>query len=249
MKIDVFFYAGEPAALEIMGCTVVIIDVLRTTSTIVESLVNGARGVYPTSSAEEATKLAASLGRDDTLLCGESKGMMIEGFDLGNSPREFVKDRVAGKRLVMSTTNGTWPFLMAKDSHSTFACCLMNISAVAYTVAEAEHLVVVCAGEEGKLSMDDAVCAGILIDRIQEKNKDNIELNDAGYAALELSYRVNVDTEFLAMTASGKNLIEMGFDDDLKHCAQIDCYPVVPEMTDLGLHLQPISRKISKENL
>ena len=97
--------------------------------------------------------------------------------------------------------------------------------------------------------MDDAVCAGILIDRIQKKHEDNIELNDAGYTALELSCRVNIDTDFLAMTASGKNLIKMGFYDDLKHCAQMDCYAVVPEMVDLGLHLQPIGQKISEENL
>ena len=90
MKINVFFQAGEPAALDMVDHTAVVIDVLRATSTMVEALVNGARGVYPASSTEEAIKLASSLWREDTLLCGESKGLMIEGFDLGNSPLEFA---------------------------------------------------------------------------------------------------------------------------------------------------------------
>ena len=95
MKVDVYFRAGEPAALDMVERTVVVIDVLRATSTMVEALVNGARGVYPAASTEEAIKLASSLGRDDTLLCGERKGLMVDGFDLGNSPREFSAKTVA----------------------------------------------------------------------------------------------------------------------------------------------------------
>ncbi len=232
MKIDVFFRAGEPAALDMVDHTVVVIDVLRATSTMVEALVNGARGVYPAASTEEAMKLAGSLGREDTLLCGESKGLMIEGFDLGNSPREFVADRVADKRLVMSTTNGTRAFLLAEDADRVLACCFLNLGAVVEAVTDVEHLVVVCAGREGRFATDDAVCAGALIDRLQGLNEEEIELNDAGHAALELANRFRIGADFLAMTDGGKNLVDIGFHDDLTHCAQLDRYSVVPEMED-----------------
>lgn len=241
MRAHVFFHAGEAAALGMAERTVVVIDVLRATSTMVEALVNGASGVYPASSTEEAIKLASSLGRDDTLLCGESKGLMIEGFDLGNSPREFVAERVADKRLVMSTTNGTRAFLLAENADRVLAGCFLNLGAVVDTVAAAERLVVVCAGRDGTFSLDDVVCAGILLDRLRERYDGDIELNDAAYAAIELSYRLRVGADFLAMTDAGKSLIEIGFREDLKHCAQLDRYTVVPEMEERVIHLPSMS--------
>ena len=246
MKIDVFFQAGEPAALDMGERTVVVIDVLRATSTVVEALVNGARGVYPAASTEEAIKLASSLGREDTLLCGESKGLMIDGFDLGNSPREFVAELVADKRLVMSTTNGTRAFLMTEDADRVVACSFLNLSAVVDAVAAVDPLVVVCAGREGTFSVDDAVCAGALLRRLSERHDGELELNDAGYAALELSYRYRVGAAFLSRTAAGKNLIEIGLRDDLKHCARVDCYTAVPEMEDRVICIPAVSPRASK---
>ncbi len=241
MRVDLFFHAGEPAALDMAECTVVVIDVLRATSTMVEALVNGARGVYPASSTEDAIRLASSLGPEDTLLCGESKGLMIEGFDLGNSPREFVAERVADKRLVMSTTNGTRAFLMAEDAHRVLACCFLNLGGVVDAVAAVERLVVVCAGREGRFSVDDAVCAGALLNSLREQHDGEIKLNDAGYAALELSHRFRVGADFLAMTDAGKSLIEIGFRDDLRFCAQVDRYAVVPEMEERVIHVPSMS--------
>ena len=246
MKIDVFFQTGEPAALDMVDHTVVVIDVLRATSTMVEALVNGARGVYPAASTEEAIRLASSPGREDTLLCGESKGLMIDGFDLGNSPREFVRERVADKRLVMSTTNGTGAFLMAEDAGRVLACCFLNLGAVVDAVAAVEQLVVVCAGREGRFSADDALCAGVLLDRLQAGNAGEIGLNDAGQAALELAGRFRVGADFLAMTDGGNSLVEIGFHENLKHCAQLDRYAVVPEMEDRVIHVPALSSRGSE---
>ena len=117
MRINVFFAAEEPVALDMADHAVVVIDVLRATSSMVEALVNGAEGVVSGCfhrRGHKARFLTRSGGH--TVLCGESKGVMIEGFDLGNSPREFVAEQVAGKRLVMTTTNGTRAFLMAGDA-------------------------------------------------------------------------------------------------------------------------------------
>ena len=92
MKALVCFNPTELDPALLGGAAVVVIDVVRATTTMVEALANGARAIYPTSSAEEAVKLASSLGREDTLLCGERKGVKVEGFHLGNSPSEFGPD-------------------------------------------------------------------------------------------------------------------------------------------------------------
>ena len=245
MKINTFFQAGEAAVLDMAERTVVVIDVLRATSTMVEALVNGARGVYPAASTEEAIKLASSLGPEDTLLCGESKGLMVEGFDLGNSPREFGAERVADKRLVMSTTNGTRAFLMAEDADRVLSCSFLNLGAVVDAVADVEELVVVCAGRGGAFSIDDAVCAGVLVRRLRELRDGEVELNDAASAALELSFRFRVGAAFLGRTVAGRSLIEIGFGDDVKHCAQLDRYAVVPEMKDRVIHIPSVTRRRS----
>ena len=245
MKIDVCFQAGEPAALDMVERTVVVIDVLRTTSTMVEALVNGAYGVYPAASTEEAIELVSSLGRDDTLLCGEYKGLMVDGFDLGNSPREFSAKAVADKWLVMNTTNGTRAFRMAEGADRVLACCLLNLDAVVDAVAGVEELVVVCAGRGGTFAVEDALCAGTLIRRLRDRHPE-MELNDAGSAALKLTHRLRVDVAFLARTKAGQRLIEIGLRDDLKHCAQLDRYRVVPKMEDRVIRVPPTSSTISK---
>ena len=236
MKIDVHF---EPAAslADRTGSTVVVIDVLRATSSIVEALANGAQGVFPVPSTEEAIRLASSLGREDTILCGEARGLIIEGFDLGNSPREFSAERVAGKRLVMSTTNGTRAFFLVEDAVRVLACSFMNLSAVAAEVMEAASIVVVCAGKEGQFSLDDAVCAGALVQRIRTAAGTDVELNDAAMGAVEMALTFRVNAHFLASTSTGQHLIETGFREDLDICAEIDRHSVVPEMDDRVIQL------------
>ena len=236
MKIDVHF---EPAAslADRTGSTVVVIDVLRATSSIVEALANGAQGVFPVPSTEEAIRLASSLGREDTILCGEARGLIIEGFDLGNSPREFSAERVAGKRLVRSTTDGTRVFFRVEDAVRGLACSFMNLGAVAAEVMEAASIVVVCAGKEGQFSLDDAVCAGALVQRIRTAAGTDVELNDAAMGAVEMALTFRVNAHFLASTSTGQQLIENGFREDLDICAEIDRHSVVPEMDDRVIQL------------
>jgi len=183
-------------------------------------------------------KLASSLGREDTVLCGESKGVMVEGFDLGNSPHEFVPEQVAGKRLVMATTNGTRAFLMAGDAARVIACSFTNLEAVAREVSDVDYLVVVCAGRAGMFSLDDAVCAGALMRRVCERQDGEVEFNDAGMAAMELANTFRVNAAFLASTWSGQRIVEIGLREDLELCAQIDRHAVVPEMEDLVIRVR-----------
>jgi 2-phosphosulfolactate phosphatase len=238
MKIDVHFELAAPLP-DLTGSVVVMIDVLRATSSVVEALVNGAQGVYPAPSTEEAIKLASSLGREDTILCGEARGLKIEGFDLGNSPREFSAEVVAGKRLVMSTTDGTRAFFLVEDSVRVLICSFMNLSAVAAVAAvAADSLVIVCAGMERLFSLDDAVCAGALVQRIRAAADVEVELNDAAMGAVEMALTFRINTRFLASTLTGKRLIEIGLREDLEICAEIDRHSVVPEMNNRVIQLR-----------
>lgn len=237
MTVDTFFTgaAVDPAAVP--GTTAVVIDVIRATSTIMEALANGARAVYPVASTEEAVQLAASLGRDDSLLCGERKGVMIEGFDLGNSPREYAPEVVAGKQLVMTTTNGTRAFVAVQGAERVVAASFLNISAVVESVKDAERLLVVCAGKEDRFSMDDAVCAGMIIRRVVEARGGGEVMNDAGRAAVLLAAGREITVEFLASTAAGAALLEVELGDDLPCVAELDRHDRVPVMEDRVIRL------------
>lgn len=237
-KVTTFLSAAEVEAGKVEGATAVVIDVIRATSTIVEALAAGARAVYPTVSSEEAVRLANSLGRDDTLLTGERKGLMIDGFDLGNSPLEFTPERVGGMRLVMTTTNGTRAFVAADGASKVIAASLANLSAVARAVVAADRLVFICAGKEDRFSLDDSMCAGLVLRALGKLRKGPpMELDDASQAVRALAGAFRVDADFLATTAAGKALVEVGLGPDLEHCARIDRHDLVPEMHDRMIHL------------
>ena len=169
MKATVFFTLQEADGAVLQDHTAVVVDVLRASSTIVAALAAGAHAIYPVVSTEEAIKLATSLGREDALLAGERRGLKVEGFDLGNSPREFTPETVGGKRVVMSTTNGTRALVAVAGAERVLVASFLNLSAVAAACADAERLAVVCAGREGRFSIDDAVCAGMLLGRLKER--------------------------------------------------------------------------------
>lgn len=232
MRVHVFLAAAEVEPVVVLGSTAVVIDVIRATSTIVEALANGASAIYPAGSTEEALKLLASLGREDTLLCGERKGLMVEGFDLGNSPAEFQPERIGGKRLVMSTTNGTRALKAAAGASRIVTASLLNLSAAARAVSHSEDLTVICAGREGAFSLDDVVCAGLLLQEIRSAQADGLVLDDAGMAAVALADSFTPDEAFLARTAAGRALVGIGLEGDLVLCAERDRHDIVPEMHD-----------------
>ena len=232
MKIDVHFTPAEIEPAVLAEATVVVIDVVRATTSIVEALANGMRAVLPTASTEEAVKLAASLGREDTLLGGERKGLKIEGFDLGNSPREYVGDELEGKRVVMTTSNGTPALRAADEAARVVVCAFTNLGAVARSVSDDAHVVVQCAGREGRFSFEDAVCAGHLLLRIRELKEGGLRLNDPGRAACALAERIEVSADFLRGTAAGVNIEAIGLGDDLVLCADVDRHDVVPHLQD-----------------
>ena len=237
MNVDVYFSPAVVDESAVEGRVAVVIDVIRATSTIVEALANGARAIFPTVSTEEAVKLASSLGREDTLLCGERKGLKVEGFDLGNSPSEFTSDVVGGKQLVMTTTNGTRAFAAAEGAERIISAAFLNLGAVTEALVRSEELLIICAGRENRFSLDDALCAGKLLESLLGPEAGEARLNDGARVALDLAEKYRVDSALLRSTAAGGALVDVGLEADLDLCASLDRHVLVPEMRDRRIGL------------
>ena len=232
MRISACFTPAEARPGDIANATAVVIDVVRATSCIVEAIANGARGIFPTISVEQATGLRDSLGRDQTLLCGERRGVRINGFDLGNSPAEFTPAIVSGKQLVMTTTNGTRAFAAAAAADRVLAASFLNLGAVVDEVLGDRDVTVVCAGKEGRFALDDAVCAGHIIRGVLRRFEGSVTLDDVAAAAADLAGIYEVSAGMLARTAAGRALAHVGLASDLALCAKADRYQIVPMMYD-----------------
>lgn len=233
MKLDVFLTPGEVTPGEIAGRTVVVLDVLRATSTIVEALAAGAKAIYPVASIEDAIRLANSLGREEVLLCGERRCLPIEGFDMGNSPREFTPARVAGKTLVMSTTNGTHAMTLAAGAARVLIGSLLNLDAVVEDLAtSAANPVFICSGRERFFALEDAVCAGAMAARLLESRPGEWSLNDGAMAAVALQERFGTGEEMFTSVGAGKLLLAAGLEGDLAVCADQNRHALVPVLHD-----------------
>lgn len=236
-SVQVFFTPAELGGRGVEGKTAVVIDVLRATSCIVEAVANGTATIFPTESIDDAMALRDSLDRDSILLCGERKGLRIDGFDLGNSPAEFVPQVVKGKQLIMTTTNGTRAFLAASRARRTLAASFLNLSAVSEDVVNDAEVAIVCAGKEGCFSLDDAVCAGHLVQRIAERAERGVTLDDGAAAALELAGIYEPDVETFTAAAAGQALLDEDMGSDLEFCAAVDRHEVVPVMRNRAIIL------------
>ena len=230
MRIETRFSAAEvdPACV---GGVAVVIDVIRATTTILEALAAGASAVYPAASVGKARRLASELGPEDTVLGGERRGLRIGGFDLGNSPREYTRESVGGRNVVLTTTNGTRALVAARKMDRVLVAALTNLSAVSRAACDAGRVVLVCAGKEDRFALDDVLCAGMIIERLVGTSGGEPVLDDASRAAVRLAGCYEVTPALLRGVAAGRALVDVGLGADLDVCAEIDRHDVVPEMT------------------
>ena len=234
METHVFFTPGELREDRLRGRTVVVIDVLRASTTIITALASGARGVIPCAGLEEATERVVRLGIDDVLLAAEREGHRVEGCDLGNSPAEYTPARVKGHLIVLATTNGTRAIAQARGAGRIVVGSYVNAGAVLAALTRERALVVVCAGNGGAFALEDAACAGYLLRRLaHEQQREIIPANDGAWVALELGRRApKTPVRILRQTAHGRHLIREGFEDDLAYCAQVDRFDILPMLRD-----------------
>lgn len=231
MIFDVVLAPSEVDGACLAGRAVAVVDVLRATSTIIEALSNGARAVIPVDTVENAVRAATGIGRDEVLLGGERQGRLIDGFDLGNSPLEYSASRVAGKTLVMTTTNGTRALLAGSAGARCVVAAFLNVTAVVDALADEEDVVLLCAGRAGRFALEDAACAGLIGRRLVERRP--LEPTDGGRAAIALAGRLGKSPDgFLRETAAARNLHRLDLDRDVEFCATLDRYTCVPEMHD-----------------
>jgi 2-phosphosulfolactate phosphatase len=210
------------SAMDISGVTAVVFDVLRATSSITTGLASGTEAIIPVRTVEEARKL--KLNDSNLLLAGERGGFPLEGFDLGNSPEEF--ERIKGRRVVMTTTNGTVAIEAMKMAAKVLIGSLLNIDALADYLFRhrPRNLLLVCAGTGEEFSLEDAIGAGALVARLP----DDEGLSDAAIFVRSLYERVGDDVlEWLRQTKNGKLLQKIGKDADIRRCAQLSVFDVV----------------------
>jgi len=230
MNIDIQLVPFAPNPNLLSDRVVVVIDVLRATSVMVQAISQGALEILPSASAEEAFQMARIFPRGSILLGGERESKKIPGFDLGNSPKEYVVDRVRGKKLILATTNGTKAFHLISSGKEILVGSFFNIGAVAQRCLESDRdLLIFPSGDEGDFSLEDTICGGMLIELITKKGRKSISLTDASCSA-QILYQRFKDNLLGAFPLShhGKELINRGFEDDLVYCAQIDTTRLVP---------------------
>ncbi len=214
--------------------TIVVIDVLRATSAMVQALSEGAVEIIPVRTAEEAFERARHYPAGTTLLGGEQDTRCIAGFDLGNSPREYRAERVRGKRLIMRTTNGTQAFGLIPSGADVIILSFFNMEATARTCCErGRDLLLFPSGDEGRFALEDSVCGGMLIDLIREKSRGCVTLTDASVCLHALYEKFRSDlVEAFYLSRHGKELIHVGLEEDLHYCAQVSIMDVVPFYRD-----------------
>lgn len=245
MRVDVLFTPAGLNISELQGRTVFVIDILRATTTMCAALSHGAKAVIPVASTEEALRLAQTIGSTDVLLAGEQNCQKIPGFHLGNSPLEMTESTIRGKTIIVSTSNGTRALLACQGAGAVYPAAAANLTAATERAREAlqadNHLLVVCAGRDGAFSLDDAYCAGRLIAALLGDRKPRRGLNDAGIACLDLVRRYGNEWERpLAYSRAGRELIALGFRDDLRDAARLDAYPVLPHFHERRVTLIPV---------
>ncbi|MGD2135892.1 MAG: 2-phosphosulfolactate phosphatase [Gemmatimonadales bacterium] len=238
MKLTVYFTPLGLTPNVIAGKPVLVVDVLRTTTTIVAALEHGARAVLPAATADEALRLAGNLERDAVLLAGERRMERIEGFALGNSPAEMEEGVVAGKTIVMATTNGT-PAIVAADAGAPVLIgAITNFSAAVdrarQAFEEAGEIVLLCSGRERMFALEDAYVAGRFAHAlIPGKQRRSTDLNDATIAALELVRRYGEKWKTaISASAAARTLKKAGFKADVVAATDADSSTIVPQYAE-----------------
>jgi len=243
VRIDVFYGIEEVTPADVAGRVVAVIDVLRASTTIAAALYAGARTVVPFASPDEVVLRSKEFERRDVRLAGERKMRAIPGFDFGNSPLEFTPAAVEGKTVLITTTNGTVALVGVAGARDVVVASYANFTPVLHLMRAAlrggTDVSIVGAGRERHYSLEDAACAGRYVREIV-RDFHGVALNDAARAAVLLDEHYGQDINRLFEdSVHGRLLIDAGFAADLKACAQIDAYPVVPiyqerQITKLG---------------
>lgn len=243
--LDVLFSPVEFAALErldLSAATCVVFDVLRATSTMAAALNNGAQALVPVASIAEALAIRAQSA--GVLLAGEREGIRIPAeltggveFDLGNSPREFRREIIAGKRIVMTTTNGTRALRAVAHAGKVLVASFLNLQATADRLIKEtpSQLILVCAGTNEEPAYEDALCAGALCDLLWAKWCEQGGSDSALIARKLFCLERNDLLTAVSQSRNGRRLLSLpDLSEDVPYCLQRDILNTVLKMDEHG---------------
>lgn len=232
MHVDVVLGPGELEGGELSGRVAVVIDVLRATTTITSALENGAVAVIPFADLEECRAYREK--EPEVLLGGERKSVKPPGFDLGNSPCEYTAERVFGRRIAYTTTNGTRAIEACRGAEEVLLGALVNRRSVAEKLAASGFsAILVCAGKLGRPNLEDTYCAGAIIEALRDLAPKELHLTDRALIA-EAAFTAYGEKKesVLSVTDHGRDLVSLGFSDDVNYCEQTDTTGTVGRMYD-----------------
>ncbi len=238
MKLSVYFTPLAVAPPVVTGKPVLVIDILRATTTMVTALANGARAILSAETADEAMRMAQNLKSDDLLLAGERNLERIDGFTLGISPLEMTSEVVAGKQLIMMTTNGSVALAAVGLGNPVLIAAALNFTAVAQAANEAfedaGEIVIVCAGREGMFALEDAYAAGRFVQSlITGRGRSAVALSDGAIAARELVRRYGDKwRRAISASAAARTLKLAKLKADVDAATESDKYDIVPRYAD-----------------
>jgi 2-phosphosulfolactate phosphatase len=237
LKVEVLLSPLEPLRIfnSNQPTAIVAIDALRATTTMVTAFQCGVEAIIPVSSVEEARDLQEA--NPSWLLAGEVGGIAPEGFQLGNSPLEWLarSEELMGKTLIMSTTNGTRLLkrLQQETQHPQdilFIGALVNRSILCEEILQGPFATVLlcCAGHEGQVSLEDTACAGYLTQRLQGLSENPLLLGDGARIALGMAQEYPEPLDIFQQSTHSQTLISLGLQPDIQYASQFDLCTVAP---------------------
>jgi 2-phosphosulfolactate phosphatase len=208
---------------------VVIVDIFRATSSICYGIENGAAAIIPVSQLEECAAYAEK--GLDYLLAAERDGKVVDGFDFGNSPFSYTKDKVAGKTIVLTTTNGTHALHLSRGAKKIVIGSFLNLTSLCHWLkSQNENILLVCAGWKNNFNLEDTLFAGAVVDQLKE---NNYKPDDAAIAANDL-YQIGKHdiNAYLKKTSHSERLKKLGIEKDIEFCLQVDLTTAIPVLKD-----------------
>ncbi len=223
---------------DVKGHTAIVIDVLRTSSTIVTALNEGARAIIPVADMAEAGKMAANLDQSTYLMGGERGGEKIEGYHLGNSPKDYRREIIADRTIILNTTNGTPALTHARAAAHLVVGCFLNASRVVEFAREKDlDVALICAGWRNRIALEDTLCAGLILHQLWE-GKEPAFISDSAHIAFSLYLHDKAHLlEAIQNCNHALRLREYDYGEDVIFCTQHDLLPVLPYYKDSQLVL------------
>lgn len=228
MHVLVVPSVNEIRTVDLTQRTVIVIDVLRASSTIVTALHHGATGVIPAETVSQAKQMATF----DDVLGGERFCKKITGFHKGNSPYEYMSDELTGKRIILTTSNGTRALHKAQRADYILAGAIINARATAEAALQLQKdITLLCSGAQDEFAFEDGLCAGLIFAELMKAigNEHPLTINDFGYMMYSAyCFHAHQMSQVLLSCTSGKRLTKLGYAEDVPFCALPNTHAIVP---------------------